>query len=516
MNPAEAEAPAGSDEPTAENEQQAAADGHDEAAGQTAPKKEEGLVLALWLPSASLNRLQEVFGCEITVDAARSDEAKLVAVSTRATRARVLPTVRDLRAHGAPIAVVCHAGGEQVALEIMRAGAAGVVAEGHELALRRLIEEDGSSEEPLVLSYEQRMGAHRGDDTSSSSLDRVTGLPALPAFETRLNELIQSGTVARVGFMTVDNFAGAAADLAPRGRDILRRRLAAQYRDVAARVGAEIFSLAPDRFAFVGRDVPPQDARTFGTALVEITESFAPNGTVPLVLGVGHAGPEISSDINFLKELAERALENAVSQEASAVINAEELSNSMVSSTELEMALKLVSYLDELEGRRGSHSHRVADYASELGRQLGLEGRELSRIRVAALLHDVGKVGLPPEAVRYSDALTGDSLEAYRSHPERGARYLALSAGKEVADAVRSHHENWDGTGFPLGQTGEDIPLAARIIAVADAFDSVDAGTAEDAAEGEIRGLAVSRLKEGAGTRFDNLVVEVAINSLDL
>lgn len=515
MNPAEADAPTTTDDAPAQSEPRNTPEAAP-AAATDAPPKEEGLVIALWLPSESLKRIEEVFRCEISVDPARAAEAKLIAVSTRATRARVLPTVRDLRAGGSPIGVVCHAGGEQVALEIMRAGAAGAVAEGHESALRRLIEGDESSEEPLVLSYEERIGAHRGDDTSSSALDRVTGLPGLSAFDARLSELIQAGSVARVGFMTVDNFAGAVVDLDPRGADILRRRLASQYRDIAARTGAEIFSVAPGGFAFVARDVAGKEAQLFGRALIEVTESFAPTGTVPLVLGVGHAGPEISSDINFLKELAERALENAMSQEGSAVINAEDLSNAMVSGTELEMALKLVAYLDELDGRAGSHSHRVADYASELGRQLGFEGRELSRIRLAALLHDVGKVGLPPESVRYSDALTGDSLDAYKSHAERGARYLALSAGKEVADAVAAHHENWDGTGFPRGLAGDDIPLPARIVAVADAFDSVRSGTVGDLDEGNIRGDAITRLKEGAGTRFDNLVVEVAVNCLDI
>ncbi|MGH2736692.1 MAG: HD-GYP domain-containing protein, partial [Actinomycetota bacterium] len=158
----------------------------------------------------------------------------------------------------------------------------------------------------------------------------------------------------------------------------------------------------------------------------------------------------------------------------------------------------------------GSHSSRVADYASEIARQLGFEGRELIRVRLTALMHDIGKVGLPPEAMQESDDLEGYSLEAYRSHPERGSRYVRLTAGTEVADAIRSHHENWDGTGFPEGLKGEEIPMTARIIAVANTFDILTTMPQDPSNVPLTRKEAIAKLRTLVGTKFESVMVEAA------
>ncbi|GIV00959.1 MAG: hypothetical protein KatS3mg014_2574 [Actinomycetota bacterium] len=132
-----------------------------------------------------------------------------------------------------------------------------------------------------------------------------------------------------------------------------------------------------------------------------------------------------------------------------------------------------------------------------------------SAVRLAGLLHDVGKVGIPPEAVHGPDDLEGECLEAYRRHVERGARYARVSAGAQVADAIRHHHERWDGSGFPDGLAGEAIPLLARILAVADAYDRFrttprEDGTAPTPSE------CLEHLRQEAGSAFDPVVVEAA------
>ena len=468
------------------------------------------LVLALWLSKPSLERLQEATRCEISDDPERASEADLIVISTRAPRARALPIIRNLRQSGKPIGIVCHTGGEQIGLEIMRAGGAGVVAEGNEEALRRLISEDRSGDESLVSTYEQRVGSARDAETTSSNMDRVTGLPGAMSFDARLSELGQSGSLARVGFASLSNFSETTAGLEPEGVDVLRRRIATLYGDITHRLGAELFVISPSVYAFLGRDMTARQAQDFGRDLARITEVFAPGGTLPMYVAVGHAGPELSSDLPLLRELSERALEAATKQEGSAVVNAEDLSNSLVSATELDMALRMVSYLSDYDGYPGSHSSRVADYASEIARQLGFEGRELIRVRLTALMHDIGKVGPPPEAMQESDDLEGFGLEAYHSHPERGSRYVRLTAGVEVSEAIHAHHENWDGTGFPQGLKGEEIPMTARIVAVANTFDiltTVPQGTTNVPLT---RKEAIAKLREQSGSKFEPVMVEAA------
>jgi HD-GYP domain-containing protein (c-di-GMP phosphodiesterase class II) len=142
----------------------------------------------------------------------------------------------------------------------------------------------------------------------------------------------------------------------------------------------------------------------------------------------------------------------------------------------------------------------VVDFATEIGRKMGLAGEDLVRVGLAARLHAIGKLSLPLEA-RQSTA--DDPI--YREHSARAADYLRVSAGGEVAAAVRGHHERWDGGGFPDGLAGEEIPLGARILAVADTYDiwSHEPGGSDMAA-------VLARLEENAGTLFDAAVVAAA------
>ena len=467
------------------------------------------VIAALWLSEPSRERLRSALGCELTDDPNETDGSSIVAVSTRGPRARAIPLTRRLRAeHASPVAVVCHPGGDGIALELMRAGACTVVAEGNEAALQSLLGGSQAEDEPLLIAYEQQVGTQRAEETSSSNVDPVTDLPGASTFQTRLDEMVQSGTLGTVGFGEVVNFAEATSGLEQQAIDVLRRRLATLYRDLLERSGAELFAITPSRFAFIGKDLPADRAHELGIGLAQIARSFAPGGTVPMLFGVGHAGPEVASDVAMLRELAERALD-AAAQEGPSVVNAEHLSNTLVSAAELDLALRMVTYLSDNDGYPGSHSSRVAELSTELGRQLGYEGHELIRIRVSALLHDVGKVGLPPEAVRDTPGLPEETLAIYRGHAMRGSRFVETTAGPLVAKAIRAHHERWDGSGFPDGLKGEDIPMASRIIAVADAFDALrttptDDGRPPTAAE------CMGRLRDQSDSAFDPMVVEAA------
>lgn len=152
------------------------------------------------------------------------------------------------------------------------------------------------------------------------------------------------------------------------------------------------------------------------------------------------------------------------------------------------------------------HARRVSGYAAAIGRRMRLSTPLLEQLSLAALLHDVGKISTPDSVLLKPAALTEEERAVVRLHSERGARLLAaVPEMEEVAAAVRHHHENYDGTGYPQGLAGERIPLASRIIHVADAYDAMTSPRPfRDALDHE---RAVRVLNEGAGSQFDPEVV---------
>ncbi|HEX8355683.1 MAG TPA: HD domain-containing phosphohydrolase, partial [Pyrinomonadaceae bacterium] len=152
------------------------------------------------------------------------------------------------------------------------------------------------------------------------------------------------------------------------------------------------------------------------------------------------------------------------------------------------------------------HARRVSGYASAIGRRMRLGTGALEQLSLAALLHDVGKISTPDSILLKPAALSEEERAVVRLHSERGARLLgAVPEMEEVAAAVRHHHENYDGTGYPEGLAGERIPLASRIIHVADAYDAMTSPRPfRDALDHE---RAVRALTKGAGSQFDPEVV---------
>lgn len=152
------------------------------------------------------------------------------------------------------------------------------------------------------------------------------------------------------------------------------------------------------------------------------------------------------------------------------------------------------------------HARRVSGYATAIGRRMRLSTLHLEQLSLAALFHDMGKISTPDSILLKPAALTEDERAVVRLHPERGARLLAaVPEMEEVATAVRHHHEHYDGTGYPAGLAGDLIPLASRIIHVADAYDAMTSPRPfRDALD---HGQAVYALLDGAGSQFDPEVV---------
>lgn len=160
------------------------------------------------------------------------------------------------------------------------------------------------------------------------------------------------------------------------------------------------------------------------------------------------------------------------------------------------------------------HSEQVVRYSTWIGRGLGLEGDPLRQLRVAALVHDLGKIQVDPAILTKPGPLTPAEWEQIRQHPIHGANILRpVPALASVIPAVLHHHERWDGKGYPDGLAGEQIPLPARIIAVADAFDAMTTDRPYRPALTEEG--AARELRRGAGSQFDPAVVESFLKALE-
>jgi diguanylate cyclase (GGDEF)-like protein/putative nucleotidyltransferase with HDIG domain len=155
-----------------------------------------------------------------------------------------------------------------------------------------------------------------------------------------------------------------------------------------------------------------------------------------------------------------------------------------------------------------THLQRVRTYAIEIARELGLSADEIEALRAAALLHDIGKLGVPEHIINKPGKLTPEEFEKMKVHPLVGAEILERVAFPyPVAPIVRSHHERWDGSGYPAGLAGENIPIGARILAVVDCLDAMASDRQYRPAIPLDR--AMESVKEKAGTWFDPKIVEL-------
>jgi diguanylate cyclase (GGDEF)-like protein len=163
---------------------------------------------------------------------------------------------------------------------------------------------------------------------------------------------------------------------------------------------------------------------------------------------------------------------------------------------------------------RHDHSHSVGRYAEMIARRLGWDEERIGRLRLAAVLHDVGKVDVPDAILRKPDELTPEEIAVVRRHSEVGARIVARVEGMEdVAGWIRCLHEHLDGSGYPAGLTGADIPAESRLLLVADAYDAMRSHRPYRFPIGHEPALA--ELRRCAGTQFDPEMVEHLTRALD-
>ncbi len=172
----------------------------------------------------------------------------------------------------------------------------------------------------------------------------------------------------------------------------------------------------------------------------------------------------------------------------------------------------LLAAVDNKDRYTRCHSEDVLTYSLQIADALGLDAAARQSVAVAALLHDVGKIGVPDRILRKPGRLTKEEFGAIQQHPLMGAAIVGAVPGfEETLDAIRHHHERWDGGGYPHGLRGEEAPLTARLMAVADAFSAMT--TDRPYRKGMEESQALSILEDGAGTQWDPVCVQAFLGA---
>jgi diguanylate cyclase (GGDEF)-like protein/putative nucleotidyltransferase with HDIG domain len=244
---------------------------------------------------------------------------------------------------------------------------------------------------------------------------------------------------------------------------------------------------------------------------------------VPLTTSVGVATyPRHGEDVDSLITAADTALFAAkglgrnravlYSPEVSEVLGSVTSKRSVQAQGHLATVLSLAEALDLRERGTASHSQSVGRYAEMIARELGMPTDKVERIRLAGILHDIGKVAIPDAILQKPGPLDDEEWQQMRQHPELGARILASSELSDIREWVLASHERPDGKGYPRGLMGDEIPLGARVLAVADAYEAMTADRVYRGAIGEQ--AAREELQSCAGTQFDPEVVDAFFRAL--
>jgi putative nucleotidyltransferase with HDIG domain len=196
------------------------------------------------------------------------------------------------------------------------------------------------------------------------------------------------------------------------------------------------------------------------------------------------------------RAVAERRLDTATRQ-----IHARTAANE----ERVALLRRMSALLEARDPYTHGHSRRVARHAERIAREIGLPSEQVAKIRAAALVHDIGKINVPRPILTKPGRLTDAEFEVVKRHPADGAAMVLSLGDSELTAIVRHHHERIDGTGYPDGLAGDDIPVGARVIAVADTFDAITSTRAYRHPRSHRQALEI--LRREAGTQLDALVV---------
>jgi two-component system cell cycle response regulator len=376
----------------------------------------------------------------------------------------------------------------------------------------------------VAMRQRRRLRALSDRIADANRTDPLTGLLNRRAFEEllelELERALRSDRPMSVVVGDIDAFrqvneqhGHAAGDAAL--QSVARNALKWKRRiDVAARIAGEEFALllpeTDERGAFiVAERLRRATHRSFAESTAGLKFSF----------GVATA-PGHGTDAVGLFRAADQAVAAAKDLGGDrTVIYSDEVARALDqgtdAGTELQLAtvIALAEAIDIRDTGTGQHSHTVARYAELMARELGLEEERVERVRLAGVLHDIGKIGISDGVLTKPGPLDHTEWEEMYTHPEIGARLLSRPEFADLREWILSHHERPDGLGYPRGLREDQLPIEARILAVADAYEAMTADRCYRAALGEA--AARAELEGGAGTQFDSTVVAALLRAID-
>ncbi len=380
---------------------------------------------------------------------------------------------------------------------------------------------NGRRRKELEIELEQargRLAALEGELRDRAIREPLTQLLTLAAFEQRLDEETERarrhGRLLSVAVMDVDGFR----DLNARhgrlvGDSILKavsRALSKGTRatDVVARASADEF------LVMLPETDGPESQLCLDRVLLDLEQTaIGPVGGISVSVGLAQYERPMSSE--KLMAFAGSALDaaRAVGGARSELHLAGAPIGPAEASAHQDAVAGLAEALLERDRYTGEHSEFVVDLAARVARGLGMEAEDIGRVRTAALLHDIGKVGIPDSVLHKDGPLNDIEWTLMREHPAIGERVLRAIPGMgHVARIVRHEHERFDGGGYPDGLSGEQIPLGSRIILACDAYHAMTSDRPYRAAMPHSD--AIAQLAKSAGTQFDPQVTEVLIGCL--
>jgi diguanylate cyclase (GGDEF)-like protein len=238
-------------------------------------------------------------------------------------------------------------------------------------------------------------------------------------------------------------------------------------------------------------------------------------GSLPVSASIGVAlYPQMAGSQHELLALADVNLYESKAMGSGAIVGLDEPEEENFCAGSFTVLDALVTAVDKRDRYTRKHSEEVTDYSLMIARELGLSEETMRTLRIAGLLHDLGKIAIPDAILRKPGALTDEEFDVMKQHPVLG--FLIVSAIPSLAETlpgIRHHHERWDGRGYPDQLAGEEIPLLGRLMAVPDAFSAMT--TDRPYRKGLPVSEAIKRLREGVGTQFDPAMVVAFVRALD-
>jgi diguanylate cyclase (GGDEF)-like protein len=377
---------------------------------------------------------------------------------------------------------------------------------------------------PLAaLTLYQRSSLASQIATRHAHTDSLTGLGNHRAYELELAAALErasaEGSPLALCFVDVDGFKEINDAYGHPAGDAVLEGLARLF---VAEDDVRAFRFGGDEFAIM-LDCDAESALRYIERLLERVRSTSfPHGAeVTISAGLG-VFPEQAMRGDALERIVDSALYWAKHQgknrlcvyDASVVRppSPEEASRLAARHAQLRAAEHMIRAVDIKDTYTGEHSQSVARLVRGIAEELGLDPETVEQVRLAGLLHDLGKLGLPDEILRKPGRLTPHEQRLVRSHPEIGYSLLNGFDLGPVDTWILHHHEHWDGTGYPLGLAGESIPLGSRIILVADAYDAMR--SERSYSEAADRDEAIAELRRMAGHQFDPAIVAAFLSHL--